>query len=162
MVRKADFQSDNASSILVGRTILMKTCIKCKKSKPLTEFRKDSNRSDGYRSDCKECARTYQNSAYTQKYGEKTRKRTEERRNAHRQHIQDLKSKLGCQTCKEWDPYCLEFHHPDPNVKEFGIGNNITNSLETLLSEIEKCICLCSNCHKKVHAGSLVLIGVPQ
>ena len=42
----------------------MKTCIKCDETKPLTEFYKDSNVPDGYRSDCKTCKKAYQSEYY--------------------------------------------------------------------------------------------------
>ena len=48
----------------------------------------------------------------------------------------------------------LEFHHLDPNEKDFGIGGS-TRSFEFLKKEVDKCVMLCSNCHKEVHAGVL-------
>ena len=38
----------------------MKQCSKCKQSKPLTEFSKDKNKTDGYKSECKSCVKEYQ------------------------------------------------------------------------------------------------------
>lgn len=46
----------------------------------------------------------------------------------------------------------LEFHHIDRNQKEFAISNS-NKTLETQLRELEKCVLLCSNCHREVHAG---------
>lgn len=46
----------------------------------------------------------------------------------------------------------LEFHHIDRNTKEFGIGFGDTRSLEKLKKEADKCILVCSNCHKEIHA----------
>ena len=44
----------------------------------------------------------------------------------------------------------LEFHHPDKN-KEFGIGaKGYTRSWEKLKLELDKCILVCSNCHKEI------------
>ena len=46
----------------------------------------------------------------------------------------------------------LEFHHLDPEHKEFGIAaNGNTNSLEKIKKELEKCILLCANCHRELH-----------
>lgn len=45
----------------------------------------------------------------------------------------------------------LQFHHPDDN-KEFGIaakGN--TRSFEVLITEADKCILICANCHAEEH-----------
>ena len=47
----------------------------------------------------------------------------------------------------------LEFHHVDPNVKEFGIGNGNTKSFEVLKKELDKCILVCANCHREIHHG---------
>lgn len=48
----------------------------------------------------------------------------------------------------------LEFHHIDPTTKDFGIGSaGMTRSLERCRKEAEKCILLCSNCHKETEAA---------
>ena len=31
------------------------------------------------------------------------------------------------------------------------------NSKESILKEIQKCVCLCANCHRKVHASKIEL-----
>ena len=52
----------------------------------------------------------------------------------------------------------LEFHHLDPNEKEFGIAHKgITRSWEKTKIELDKCILLCSNCHREYHAGLIQL-----
>lgn len=45
----------------------------------------------------------------------------------------------------------LQFHHPDPTEKEFGIGSGNTKSWEKLKVELDKCELLCSNCHAEHH-----------
>lgn len=47
----------------------------------------------------------------------------------------------------------LEFHHVNPEEKEFGISNNSIKALDKQLKELRKCILVCSNCHKGIHAG---------
>jgi hypothetical protein len=48
----------------------------------------------------------------------------------------------------------LEFHHKDSATKEFGIGQKgYTRSWVKVKEELDKCILVCSNCHKEVHAG---------
>ena len=48
----------------------------------------------------------------------------------------------------------LEFHHINPNEKEFGIAaHGYTRSWEEVKKELDKCILVCSNCHKEIHAG---------
>jgi 5-methylcytosine-specific restriction endonuclease McrA len=52
----------------------------------------------------------------------------------------------------------LEFHHLDPTQKDFGISHKgYTRRWETVKEEVEKCILLCANCHREVHAGKLQL-----
>ena len=45
----------------------------------------------------------------------------------------------------------LEFHHVNPSIKSFGINRKTGRSFATLLPELNKCILLCSNCHKEEH-----------
>ena len=48
----------------------------------------------------------------------------------------------------------LDFHHRDPETKKFGISvDGITRSWSRVKNEIEKCVLLCANCHREVHAG---------
>ena len=48
----------------------------------------------------------------------------------------------------------LNFHHRDPNQKEFGLSaRGITRSWEKVRDELDKCILLCANCHMEVHDG---------
>ena len=46
----------------------------------------------------------------------------------------------------------LEFHHLDPTKKDFGISSNgNTLKLDIMKKEADKCILVCSNCHKEIH-----------
>jgi hypothetical protein len=46
----------------------------------------------------------------------------------------------------------LEFHHKDPNAKDFGIASKgYTRSWEKVKKELDKCILVCSNCHREIH-----------
>ena len=48
----------------------------------------------------------------------------------------------------------LEFHHVNPDEKEFGISKEgKTRSLEESKKEADKCILVCANCHREIHAG---------
>ena len=44
----------------------------------------------------------------------------------------------------------LEFHHLDPNEKDFTIGGK-SWSFNRLKSEADKCILVCANCHREIH-----------
>jgi hypothetical protein len=47
----------------------------------------------------------------------------------------------------------LEFHHLDPEKKDFGISNKgYTRSWEKIKKELDQCEILCANCHREVHA----------
>lgn len=57
-----------------------------------------------------------------------------------------------CAKCGESRLYLIHFHHIDPKTKEFCIGADIAWRKEEILEkEIEKCVCLCSNCHDEFH-----------
>lgn len=52
----------------------------------------------------------------------------------------------------------LEFHHLDPQAKQFELGyRGLTRSLAVLRAEASKCVLLCSNCHAEVEAGMTVV-----
>jgi hypothetical protein len=56
-------------------------------------------------------------------------------------------SKCGYNKCNA----ALDFHHLDPNEKEIQIGSGNTIAWETLKKELDKCILVCSNCHREIH-----------
>ena len=47
-------------------------------------------------------------------------------------------------------PGAYDFHHRDPEQKDFGIGGK-TKSFEALKAEVDKCDLLCRRCHAEVH-----------
>ncbi|MBP6858411.1 MAG: hypothetical protein KBC33_01105 [Candidatus Pacebacteria bacterium] len=48
----------------------------------------------------------------------------------------------------------LDFHHKDPTKKNFGLSaRGLTRSWEKIKEEVDKCILICANCHREVHAG---------
>lgn len=136
---------------------MFKNCNTCKTDKMLSEFRKDSSQKDGYQHRCKQCARVYHQSVYNATQSQKARTRNASRREIGKALIDEARS-CGCSMCEEDDLVCLEFHHIDPNVKEFQVGGyGINFSLDRLRAEIAKCIVVCANCHKKIHAGKIIL-----
>ncbi|MEK7113045.1 MAG: hypothetical protein AAB875_07085, partial [Patescibacteria group bacterium] len=68
-------------------------------------------------------------------------------------YFSKMKEDTGCQRCSENDPVCLDYHHMNKD-KTFIIAEGIRKGLPILsiLIEIEKCILLCANCHRKEHA----------
>lgn len=48
----------------------------------------------------------------------------------------------------------LEFHHKNPQEKDFGIGSKgYTRSIEKNKKEVDKCILVCANCHREIHSN---------
>ncbi len=56
----------------------------------------------------------------------------------------------GYDKCME----ALDFHHIDPNQKEFGISREgLAYSFERRLKEAKKCILICCRCHRELENG---------
>lgn len=132
----------------------MKTCPRCKEALPLDCFGKNKARADGLQSHCKSCRRSINNEHY--KNSENRRKAV--RRNAAKfrqrniQFLNEFKSS-GCAKCGESEICTLDFHHLGQD-KDFDLSKKKDRfSIERLKKEIEKCIVVCSNCHRKIHAG---------
>jgi hypothetical protein len=54
----------------------------------------------------------------------------------------------------------FDLHHLDGTVKEFGLSTRgLTRSWEKLKEEADKCILVCANCHREIHAG---IIRIPR
>ncbi len=58
-----------------------------------------------------------------------------------------------CMICGYNKTYqALEFHHLEN--KKFGLSSRgITRSWKSIENELKKCVLLCVNCHREVHAG---------
>lgn len=127
----------------------MKICSVCNNNLPLTEFWSKGKRKQPF---CIDCQKAYNKKRYYEKkeyHLEKVRRNKQVRH----QEYNDWKNTLFCVECAESFGPCLDFHHIDPNTKNFGIGNSVTVSKKKFLCEIQKCVILCKNCHAKHHAG---------
>lgn len=71
------------------------------------------------------------------------------------QHVVDFLIDNPCAECGEEDFRCLEFHHERDDKELGGVGYGVSNrwSIEKLQAEMDKCIVLCANCHKKTTAN---------
>ena len=136
----------------------MKLCSRCKVEKEETEFTKDKTRSDGLHLMCKACKREHQNGRYAANpdYKVKRQAREQQRAKEFNALVNEAKSG-GCIKCGESELCCLDFHHIDGGTKEGSIAERRNASLEWVRAEIEKCVVLCSNCHRKVHNGVIQL-----
>jgi hypothetical protein len=129
-------------------------CTKCVEEKTQEEFF-FKNKAKGIRSTvCKVCQRSYKIKYYN------SNKQSHYDRNKITQgkikeYILGIKSK-GCTICDEASPECIDFHHLDPKQKEDNIsGIHYFGSLKRAVREMEKCIPVCANCHRKIHAGTI-------
>ena len=64
--------------------------------------------------------------------------------------------KGGCCQCCNYNRYvgALEFHHLNPDEKDFGIASKgYTRSWERNKEELDKCVLVCANCHREIHAN---------
>jgi hypothetical protein len=77
----------------------------------------------------------------------------DKRRRANRKRAKEL---LGgcCRVC-QYDACdaALEFHHVDPNGKEWEVGVIFALSWGRILQEISKCVLVCNRCHREIHCG---------
>lgn len=137
----------------------MKFCTKCKVTKDESEFNKANSKPDGLASSCRDCTRAavkkhyYNNKQYYIDKNIDTVNRAKGYINS---------KKIQCSSCKENDIVCLEFHHVDPSKKERNLGDIASRgwSNKRIDKEIEKCIVLCSNCHRKLHRDLKLGISV--
>jgi len=162
----------------------VKTCNKCHIEKLLTEFYKCKKFKDGLDYTCKVCSKQnsrqhyiknkdkidLHNKQWSLKHKEEKRLQDQQRYLNNKEEIKkqckqrylDYKQKLlkfkknGCMVCGyNKCSRALEFHHLDPSKKEHTIAN--IRSKDTLTTELDKCVLLCSNCHQEVHDGLLDL-----
>lgn len=97
----------------------------------------------------------YAKKYYKNKYSAKQIQNNHKCRRKNRDWLQELKSTLKCNRCPESDADCLDFHHANPNEKEYNIFEMVGHGYgkKTILAEIAKCEVLCANCHRKHHAA---------
>jgi predicted HNH restriction endonuclease len=62
-----------------------------------------------------------------------------------------FKDTCGYSKCES----ALEFHHLNPNEKDFNISSirQLSNFTEKIKNELDKCILVCSNCHREIHSN---------
>lgn len=135
----------------------MKHCRVCGTDKAKTEFNKNKARPDGLQTRCRDCQKDQNNRGY--RYNSNRRDSIKLTRDANRAYNTKLmrryKAFCGCSLCDEREPVALDLHHVDPAGKDENPSSLVTYSTDTMKKEIRKCIVLCSNCHRKVHAGIL-------
>jgi hypothetical protein len=100
----------------------------------------------------KEKNREYQKKHYENKKEYYITKARESKKKV-KQEFDEYKKTLKCSMCEENHPATLDFHHTDPREKEIIISKAVSRNWgwESLNKEIDKCVVLCSNCHRKLH-----------
>ena len=83
-------------------------------------------------------------------------KRNKERKITLIKFLNNIKAK-GCKLCKEKEIVVMVFHHL--GKKNINISQIINHGwgLNRTKKEIKKCVILCANCHRKLHAGLIKL-----
>lgn len=136
-----------------------KTCSKCKTPKHFDAFGPNKKSKDGKQSWCRQC-----NSDWTRASRGSPRTDCQPYKPRKFEYVQDYirkaKEACGCVRCGEKDAVALDFHHL--RDKSFGLGGHSSckRSLEEVKAEIAKCVVLCSNCHRKLHAGRFDLTEI--
>lgn len=109
---------------------------------------KDKYKSESYR----EYMRGYQRN-WHQRNKERRVAKVHERKRKLWKFYNQLKAVVKCVRCGETHPATLQFHHLNPEQKEFILAEAVNRgfSKERIQKEIAKCEVLCANCHAKEH-----------
>jgi len=91
---------------------------------------------DGFQGRCRGCL-------------SKARKELKKERALYFYEKQDFKC-LDCGTVSKRVGF-FDFHHRDPSKKLFNVSSKITNNIDKVEKEVEKCDMLCPNCHRIRH-----------
>lgn len=96
--------------------------------------------------------REYQKKHYEQKKDYYIQKAKEGKQKI-KTEFEEYKKTLSCSVCGESHPATLDFHHVDRTKKDIILSQAVGRNWgwTSLKREIEKCVVLCSNCHRKLH-----------
>ena len=92
--------------------------------------------------------------AYAKAYQKANREELKAKRDERNLMIFNYKG-AECNHCGLSEPKHLEiydYHHVDPDTKLYSVSNILKGPIERLRTEVDKCLLLCSNCHRKEHA----------
>lgn len=93
---------------------------------------------------------------------EEIKSRSSIRRSNRKVWYRDFMQNFSCKFCSESSIECLDWHHLDPSTKRDTVSTllNEYRSMQSVLDEMEKCIVVCSNCHRKIHANKISTEGI--
>ena len=131
-------------------------CPRCKKETDNVGDRKRGDRKSANvmgHSYCRPCQKEYSHEHYM-KNRKKVRAQQKKRTKDLIAFLSEWKTKRGCSRCGYNEhPVALDFHHKDPDKKEFGLSavSRKRIGLDRIKKEAKKCIILCANCHRIHH-----------
>lgn len=135
-------------------------CTVCKVTKPLTaeHFYPVQSRLTNFDVMCRDCRNDYHRKHRRETKTDETRakdnaKSKQKYQEAKRVFVEYKGGKCEhCGVVYDYTNSCIfDFHHIDPSTKEYEIGKRSLN-FEKTKPELDKCILLCSNCHRKIHS----------
>lgn len=134
-----------------------KVCKGCGLEKPITDYHRDKSRKDGLQVRCKPC-----NISNTIKYQKKDgNKRVYQHHKRYKttlvKTLNNIKASYGCHNCDEKEGFCLDFHHLNDDKVESVSRLLSSKKYRDMILEVNKCIVLCSNCHRKLHNKVITL-----
>ncbi len=135
----------------------MRICTRCSVARPITEFNKRRSKVDGLQLQCQVCCREQANARYRENpapYKRRARIAAINRKIYLSDTANKIRSEVGCMFCPEREICVLDFHHV---IKGEPVSRAYTfTEFET---EVRKCVVICANCHRKIHAG-LILVTI--
>lgn len=126
-----------------------KTCTDCGLTKPVSDFYASKNHAFGVMCYCKICFNLRCSMRWVQR------------------KIKAIHYKgSNCQRCnlsvKDTHYAVFEFHHLNPAHKDFNWAKLRIRPWEEIQKELDKCVLLCANCHRIVHAELFEREGFPD
>lgn len=152
-----------------------KTCSKCNVTKPIDNFHKDRRLKSGVTARCKTCLCEYKRAYYASPKGKAAvtayNEIHKEKRSAYSKEYSrkyrdaQFKNKRKLEFCLYKGGTCSEcgfvateetiaafdFHHTNPLEKEHTPSDMLMLKKSKVLKELDKCVLLCSNCHRILH-----------
>ena len=128
-------------------------CTICKQIYPETSnfFGIHKVNSKGLDTYCKICRRKKGRDNYKKSNGKWNVTHANTRDTKRDKIIKIKKNSGGCIKCKEPKYWLLDFHHINSEDKLFQISQGESKGWKKLEVEINKCVLLCSNCHRDFH-----------
>ena len=143
----------------------MRVCSKCCLTKRLEEFPVRADRPSGRGTVCNVCRRSYSRAHYARNvayYVDKAaRSNSRLRAENYTRLIEYLRVHL-CVDCGEADVRVLQFDHVDPVRKTSEVSRLLQwATWQRVLTEIDKCVVRCGNCHRRRTLKELRLAHKP-